>query len=225
VRFERFESERAQYEWLVEQICANLGHDELRHDDIIVIHPDPLTARQKTGPIRKTLFERGVQNHLAGVDTVADVFFQTETPSVTFTGIYRAKGNEAGMVYVIDAQDCDRLGVGLSSLRNRLFTAMTRSKAWVRVVGVGPRMQNLVDEFERLKINVSHSISPIQPMTYLANCVSFTEIFPRKRRDGSKRKRASLLTSCGILKLVSCCWATWMKRQEKSFRRFSGEFR
>jgi superfamily I DNA and RNA helicase len=151
VRFERFESERAQYEWLVEQICANLGHDELRHDDIIVIHPDPLTARQKTGPIRKTLFERGVQNHLAGVDTVADVFFQTETPSVTFTGIYRAKGNEAGMVYVIDAQDCDRLGVGLSSLRNRLFTAMTRSKAWVRVVGVGPRMQNLVDEFERLK--------------------------------------------------------------------------
>ncbi|MDX5321696.1 MAG: ATP-binding domain-containing protein, partial [Bacteroidota bacterium] len=153
VQFIKFEDESAQNAWLAQQIQHNLNEDELRHDDIIVIHPDPRTARGRTGPIRKQLFESGVQTHLAGVDTDADVFFRTDTPSVTFTGIYRAKGNEGGMVYVINAQDCNGSGPGLANLRNRLFTAITRSKAWVRVIGFGPKMQSLIDEFEALKQN------------------------------------------------------------------------
>lgn len=151
VVFRKFDSEVEQNDWLVQQIETNLQKEELRHDDIIVIHPDPISARQKTGPIRRILFEKGIQNHLAGVDTSADVFFRAETPSVTFTGIYRAKGNEAGMVYVINAQECDGWGVGLARLRNRLFTAITRSKAWVRVVGHGAGMERLIVEFEALR--------------------------------------------------------------------------
>jgi len=151
VQFIKFEDEAEQNAWLVQQVQKNLAEDELRHDDIVIIHPDPQTARRCTGPIRKQLFNVGVQTHLAGVDTDADVFFQTGTPSVTFTGIYRAKGNEAGMVYVINAQDCNSSGPGLASLRNRLFTAITRSKAWVRIIGYGPRMQGLIDEFSTLK--------------------------------------------------------------------------
>ncbi|WP_300162277.1 ATP-binding domain-containing protein [Solidesulfovibrio sp.] len=151
VQFIKFDSEAEQNDWLVQQIRHNIEIDELRHDDIIVIHPDPLTARVNIGPIRKQLFEVGVQTHLAGVDTDADVFFRTDTPSVTFTGIYRAKGNEAGMVYIINAQDCNGSGTGLASLRNRLFTAITRSKAWVRVIGYGPKMQGIINEFILLK--------------------------------------------------------------------------
>ena len=151
VKFIKFDNEAEQNAWLIQQIKLNLSDDELRHDDIIVIHSDPRTARGSTGPIRKQLFEAGVQTHLAGVDTDVDVFFRTDTPSVTFTGIYRAKGNEAGMVYVINAQDCNGIGTGLSSLRNRLFTAITRSKAWVRVIGYGPQMQGLIDEFSALR--------------------------------------------------------------------------
>lgn len=151
VQFIRFDNEAQQNEWLIGQIQKNLKEDELRHDDIIVIHSDPRTARGSTGPIRSQLFEAGVQTHLAGVDTDADVFFRTDTPSVTFTGIYRAKGNEAGMVYVINAQDCNGAGTGLASLRNRLFTAITRSKAWVRIIGYGLQMQGLIDEFNALK--------------------------------------------------------------------------
>lgn len=151
VKFIIFDDEKRQNTWLVQQIQKNLKKDELSCDDIIVIHPDPLTARASTGPIRKRLFDAGIQAHLAGVDTGADVFFKTDIPSVTFAGIYRAKGNEAGMVYVINAQDCNCSGAGLASLRNRLFTAITRSKAWVRVIGYGPRMQELIDEFLTLK--------------------------------------------------------------------------
>ena len=57
------------------------------------------------------------------------------------------------MVYIINAQDCNSSTWNLATVRSRLFTAITRSKAWVRVLGYGPGMQQLIDEFERVKQN------------------------------------------------------------------------
>jgi superfamily I DNA and RNA helicase len=151
LQFMCFETEEKQAEWLAQAIKINLDNDELRHDDIVVINPDPLSTREKVGPIRRRLLDVGVNSHLAGVDTDPDIFFQSDIASVTFTGIFRAKGNEAGMVYIINAQDCHSSAWNLSSIRNRLFTAITRSKAWVRVLGVGNGMKRLINEYETLK--------------------------------------------------------------------------
>ena len=153
VKFECFDSEEDQTDWLIDEIKKNLEDDELRHDDIVVINPDPLTTREKIGPVRSRLWQLKINSHLAGVDTDPDVFFQPDSASVTFTGIYRAKGNEAGMVYVINAQDCNSATLNLASVRNRLFTAITRSKAWVRVLGVGPGMKDLMYEYDQLRQN------------------------------------------------------------------------
>ena len=147
-----FPDESSQALWVANQIQKNLMHDELRPEDIIVINPDPVRTAQQVGPIRKILFERGIASHLAGVDTAGDVFFKPDEGSVAFTGIFRAKGNEAGMVYVINAQDCYRSFGEIGRVRNRLFTAMTRSKAWVRVVGYGPQMEALTAEYNRVKV-------------------------------------------------------------------------
>jgi superfamily I DNA and RNA helicase len=151
IRFIHVDSEQAQIDWLTEAIGKNLANDELRHDDIVVINPDPLTTREKVGPIRSRLLDIGIRSHVAGVDTDPDVFFQPEMDSVTFTGIFRAKGNEAGMIYIINAQECHSSAWNLATIRNRLFTAITRSKAWVRVVGVGDGMQQLSREYDELK--------------------------------------------------------------------------
>lgn len=150
VQFHCFQSEEEQTKWLVEEIQKNIKNDELRYDDIIVINPDPVSTRSRVSPIRKMLFEMDINSHLAGVDTDPDIFFKTATDSITFTGIYRAKGNEAGMVYIINAQDCHSAVFNLASIRNRLFTAITRSKAWVRILGVGGAMDKLVEEFGKL---------------------------------------------------------------------------
>lgn len=150
IQFIPFNNEQDQNSWLVHAIKKNLAEDELLHDDIIVINPDPLTTREKVGPIRSQLLKMGIDCHLAGVDTDQDTFFQSGSHSVTFTGIFRAKGNEAGMVYIINAQDCQSAGRNLATIRNRLFTAITRSKAWVRVLGVGDKMTTLKEEYERL---------------------------------------------------------------------------
>lgn len=150
ISFHSFDSDQDQMEWLVEQIEKNIKEDELRYRDIMVIHPIPLSTRNATGRVREMLFEKQIKSHLVGVTSSRDEFFQEN--SIAFTGIYRAKGNEAAMVYVINAQEC-LLGskVEIAKKRNILFTAMTRSKAWLRVIGYGGQMQLLKREFEQIK--------------------------------------------------------------------------
>jgi len=151
IRFEVFETDEAQTAWLVAEIQKNLNEDELLPDDIVVINPDPFTTRDAVKEARKILMQKGINSNLAGVTTMADIF--SEPGTVTFTGIFRAKGNEAAMVYVINAQDCFTASLPreVARIRNRLFTAITRSKAWVRVLGVGKAMVALKAEFERAK--------------------------------------------------------------------------
>lgn len=151
IQFIRFPSQNAQNRWVTDQIKRNLTEDELRYDDIIVINTDPVRTRANLGPIRKALLDLSIPNHLAGVDAAADTFFQPGTDSITFTGIHRAKGNEAGMVYIVNADECQAASGNLAKIRNRLFTAITRSKAWVRVLGVGPRMDELIAEYNSVR--------------------------------------------------------------------------
>ena len=151
IQFHMFQDRFEQAEWLVRQIVKNLREDELRYDDIIVINPNPLTTRDEVGLIQNKLHAKRIPTHIAGVSTSPDIFVQESKRSVTFTGVHRAKGNEAGMVYVINAHDGLSSRLNLATIRNRLFTAMTRSKAWVRVVGVGPKMHLLLKEYERLQ--------------------------------------------------------------------------
>lgn len=153
IQFHAFASVEEQNEWVASAIKNNLDNEELSPNDIIVINPDPISTKNAVGPIRRHLFSAGVQTHLAGVDTSPDVFFDDTGASVAFTGIYRAKGNEAGMVYIVNAQHCYDSWGSLARVRNQLFTAITRSKAWVRVLGVGPNMEKLSSEFSHVKAN------------------------------------------------------------------------
>lgn len=153
IQFKCFNNEEEQSNWVVDSIIKNLNDDELCYEDIVVINPDPITTRKKVGLIRKLLLQKDINSHLAGVDTNPDVFFKPSVNSITFTGIYRAKGNEAGMVYIINAHDCHSSSINLATIRNQLFTAITRSKAWVRVLGVGPDMQKLIEEYSKLQEN------------------------------------------------------------------------
>lgn len=55
------------------------------------------------------------------------------------------------MVYVVNADECEVKGANLAGIRNRLFTAITRSKAWVRVTGVGAKMEAIAEEYNQIK--------------------------------------------------------------------------
>ena len=151
VQFHVFDDEDEQAQWIVAEVEKNLREDGLRPDDIVVINPDPITTRRKVGVVRARMLERGIACHLAGVDTDRDTFFIKD--SITLSGVPRAKGNEAAMVYVINAESGVAGTHNAASVRNRLFSAITRSKAWVRVSGIGIVMKELTREYERLVEN------------------------------------------------------------------------
>ncbi|PZV21646.1 MAG: helicase [Snowella sp.] len=146
--FKTFNNNQEQIDWLINEIETNLKNDELKHSDIMVIHSDPLKTEDAVGKIREELFKKGINSNLAGVSTSPDDFFDEN--SIIFTSIYRAKGNEAAMIYVIDAHLCFS-GPELARKRNILFTAMTRSKAWLRVIGHGKDMEKLQAEYQKCK--------------------------------------------------------------------------
>lgn len=148
--FKSFNNDAEQIAYLIADIEKNIKEDELKLDDIMVIHPDPYTAKRAVGLIREELFKKGINSNLAGVTTTPDEFFKDN--AVVFTQIYRAKGNEASMVYIINAHECIS-EFNIAQKRNMLFTALTRSKAWVRVLGYGQNMRALQQEFEEVKHN------------------------------------------------------------------------
>lgn len=85
--------------------------------------------------------------HTAGAATPED-FFRDD--SVVYTSVRRAKGNETFVVYIVNAQKCVN-SLRRRSDRNALFTAITRSKGWVKVLGYGEDMEALDREFEEIK--------------------------------------------------------------------------
>lgn len=152
ITFKSFTTKEHQAQWIAGEIKKNLQEDELLVKDIIVINPIGLTTKREVALVRDLLFRQEIKSHIAG-EFDADIFF--ESNSIAFTGINRAKGNEVPMVYIINADDCYAddyfTNQDLIKRRNILFTAITRSKAWVRVCGVGVRMEKLIEEFNEVK--------------------------------------------------------------------------
>ena len=135
-----------QYDWVAQQIKKNIEDDELDPDDILVIFPSVILAKSQYQRFAQYLAKYSVSSFLAGVTNERDIF---RIPNnVSCSAIYRAKGNEAPMVYIVNADYCYE-GIELIKLRNTLFTAITRSRAWIRICGIGTEMDGLIKEVER----------------------------------------------------------------------------
>ncbi|MCY1074328.1 DEAD/DEAH box helicase [Archangium lansingense] len=153
VQFQAFAADNEQLAWVAQNIRENLERDELDADDILIVLPNTYTAKRRAVELVRVLAQHGISAHHVGATSSQDLMFKEG--SVAITHIYRAKGNEAAMVYVIDAEYAvlDQRwasATGLASRRNVLFTAITRAKAWVRVSGVGAEMNALLAEFQRV---------------------------------------------------------------------------
>lgn len=167
VQFQSFQSEEEQAIWTADQIKSNLEEDELEPNDILVIFANPVSVPSDAGPLIAQLKDRGIAAHIAGVTRGVDEFFVPN--SVVVSGIYRAKGNECPMVYVMGAEYCHG-GWGLIRRRNILFTAITRSKTWVRVSGIGKNMDALCKEWTKVqshRFQLAFTVPSAQELTAL----------------------------------------------------------
>lgn len=143
-----FADELEQDAWVANEIIKNLDDDEIEHDDILIVLPNTYTSKRRGARLANVLARHGVDSHLVGVSTSADEVFVRG--SVAIAHIYRAKGNEAPMVYVLDSQYAVQAHNAITR-RNILFTAITRSRAWVRICGFGDGMTDVVSEVGKVQ--------------------------------------------------------------------------
>ena len=156
----KFDTESEQYRWIAEQIYTNIHEDELDPDDILVIFPDAYYSKRDYTSFRKYLMQYNIDSILAGVNSSRDTF--RIEGYITCSGIYRAKGNEAPMVYIANSQYCEE-SAELIKIRNILFTSITRSRAWVRICGVGDNMQLLGQEISKCIVENKYALDFVLP--------------------------------------------------------------
>lgn len=144
----KFENSQAQYDWVVETIKTLISTDELEHSDVLIVLPNVRRSKSDGAKILKTLLREGINGHIPGQTSSRDEIFREN--SIAITHIYRAKGNEAPVVFILNSEFCEN-PYGIKQRRNILFTAMTRSRAWTYILGVGDGMDQLGTELAKIR--------------------------------------------------------------------------
>lgn len=117
----------------------------LQPEDLMAIAIDDRAAKSYLSLLAEALAERKISSNNIIADRYSEPAFQIEG-RCTLTTVYRAKGNEAAVVVVLG---CDAIPLKTRSGRNRLFTAFTRTKGWLRITGMAPSFTPLRQEIQK----------------------------------------------------------------------------
>jgi superfamily I DNA and RNA helicase len=120
--------------WVTSEIKKFLA-EGLRADDMLIVALDDQHARSYFKLLTDALHSGGIQVNNLLLDPYSTPSFSRED-LITLSTVYRAKGNEAPVVFAVGV-DAIYPGRKTKQGRNKLFTAFTRAKAWLRVSGVG----------------------------------------------------------------------------------------
>lgn len=139
----------------VNTICASIVNDikseGLLPEDILVICADDYNCNSYFNNLSSLLNAHSIPTNNVHADKISIRDFRVKG-RVTLSTIHKAKGNEAYSVYVVGA---DFLSHNLN-IRNRnlLFTAMTRTKGWLYISGIGEGTKGLELELNKALDNV-----------------------------------------------------------------------
>lgn len=130
-------------------ICSQIKVEGLLSTDFMIIDLDTINAEDNFNKFKNLIENNSFNTHYAG-GIQKDLFYKSD--SVVYSTIYRAKGNENFYVIVLNSQQMNT-SISDTSARNALFTALTRSKGWVHILGYGEGMDLLIKELEKIKQN------------------------------------------------------------------------
>ncbi len=143
IEFNKYRERDEELFSLVEKIKLNLTEDKLpatRSILIIVLGDNKLEIK-----VANFLLDQGIDVYISGSEKLnnADSKYLNTKPDqfwcdrgITITSVNRAKGNEADFVYLIGLDNIAKNETN-PTLRNQLFVALTRSRGWVNLSGIG----------------------------------------------------------------------------------------
>lgn len=156
-----FNTFNSEYD-MIRELAKNIKNDIYKHKlnpsrDILIINlNDSFKGSKMQTEIGRALNDEKINFYMPSYEKINDfvckwpnqkpkpnIFWQDN--AVTISQIGRAKGNEAPMVYVVGVEETAKNESSISH-RNKLFTALTRSSCWVKLMGVGS--YSLYEEIE-----------------------------------------------------------------------------
>lgn len=136
-----------QLNQVVSNIRSLIVNEKVEPEEILVINLDLKNAKSQYEFIRQQLDMINIKSITPGYIEATDTF--NEKGYVTLSTTFRAKGNEANIVFILNAQ---KVIEDLSyKMRNAVFVSITRSRGWVYVYGFGNRFSDLEAEIESIK--------------------------------------------------------------------------
>lgn len=137
-----------EVEWVASSIQFFLSQG-LNPEDIIVVALDDRHMKVYFKALSASLASMGISTNNIHADPYSDPPFSIPQ-KITLSTIYRAKGNEAAVVHVLGI---DATALRLRGERNKIFTAFTRTKAWLRVSGMGGSTAKVIEEMRQAESN------------------------------------------------------------------------
>lgn len=149
IQIEKFDGYSLEIANIAKRISDDIKQG-LLPEDVLVVCVDDRNASTYLRDIQIRLsrdYKIGSNNIHA--DKYSTKEFQIDD-RVTLSTVHKAKGNEAYSVYVVGAEALFSIDPTIKE-RNILFTAMTRSKGWLYISGVGETMDLLINEIKLAK--------------------------------------------------------------------------
>ncbi|ACK66451.1 pentapeptide repeat protein [Rippkaea orientalis PCC 8801] len=146
IKFEIYSSRQQEMSALYRHLKHNLRQDGLRpsKEILVIVLGEFFEAANLQKNIANFLIRQGIDIFIPGTKDCNILTHESEencdqfwcAGGVTISRIYQAKGQEADQVYIIGLDHIAEEESNLS-LRNQLFIALTRSRGWVNISGIG----------------------------------------------------------------------------------------
>lgn len=140
-----------ELDWIAKNIIDAITIDKLMPEDIAVICLDERNAFNYFQGLESRLADNSI-----GTYNVLDRDYIKgfcREGKVTLSSVFKAKGNEAAMVFVAGC-DVFESQKDLRTMRNKVFTAFTRAKVWLNISGTGQDcLKQMLYEMNQLKEN------------------------------------------------------------------------
>jgi superfamily I DNA and RNA helicase len=187
LEFTAYPTRQAELTALATNICHNINQEGIKPSQqiLVIILGNYFEAAKLELEVANFLIARGIEIFIPGSNTsnILQPEPQQRDPSkfwypgaVTISRIRRAQGNEADIVYIVG---CDRVAPQEFSLtlRHQLFVAITRSRAWVKLSGIGENQ--FYREIRQVIANPGQFSLPQHHLKYYFNATEVGEIIQR----------------------------------------------
>ncbi|WP_156085516.1 DEAD/DEAH box helicase [Billgrantia saliphila] len=150
ILYERFDTFSEEVAWVVEKVKRITEDEGVKPEEIVIININNRAfSKSEALRIRKDLSDIGVASVTPGYVESTDIF--GVKGCVTISTPFRAKGNEANFVFVMNSQMVSNDKTFRA--RNAFFASLTRTRGMCFISGHGDGMGELYNEFESVKRN------------------------------------------------------------------------